>query len=90
MHKKLQVEARKIVLPSGSEKKTLEYHSMPSCSVYPRDAENVLRGQISETFDNEFIHSSHESQNITRAMNTEFGTKAYSAVERFIECSKYM
>lgn len=61
---------------------------MVSCSVYLRDVANVLREQISESLDEEFVHTSDMSQNFSLVVNAENGTIAWPAIERFIKCSK--
>lgn len=50
MHPKLQGETEKALLSTGFEKKFPESQSKASFSVYFRDAPNVLRKQLSETF----------------------------------------
>lgn len=84
----MREEGRKTIVSSGFEKKSHKYQSKVSCSVYYRNAANVLKEQISETLDGELVHSTHVGQSISHAINAEVGSKVCLAVEKSIKCSE--
>lgn len=88
MREKSRAEAEKTIFPSGFEKQTIEYQSTVLCSVHFRDAAWVLKERISETIDDEVIHSSHEDKNFSHFRNGEIGTKPCPAAERSTKCTK--
>lgn len=88
MREKLQEEAGKTLISSRFEKLAIECHNTVPCSMYLRNAERVLREQVSEITGQEFIHRSYMVENFLHISNDEVRTRACAALDRYINCSE--
>lgn len=61
---------------------------MVSCSAFLREAANVLQTEVSESLNEQSIHSSGVGQNESHKPDAEIDTKACSADERLITFRK--